>query len=331
MTLSDKILSLKREHKTDNEILQLIEEYLSNKETSTEEYIDAVQNYWFGKYLNVELLAQCIDKICSSKSIDTCLLFIDKYLEYHYDKISTKEMSNLVFELIIDLNGYKRFIGRHMWDSLNIDNTDFDVLSFPEEFQARFALSILQDLGNPEKRLRNAIALFNSDSQVVRSFILNSLSEYAIHYLGTVTRRFKNSIINPSNQSIDFNTFLENMDKRLELSHKCKELLPEYSMPTTFELCNQTVRQHLHESLKESEKKNDDSIFKLFNKVLLAKGGGWRNDDGSVQPLGHFRFSHELPGMIYAMSPLENIEFSNKLLLDWNTIIKRVNDEKQDN
>ena len=331
MTLSDKILSLKREHKPDNEILQFIEECLYDKETPIEEYIDAIQNYWFGKYLDVDLLGQCVDKVCSCKSINTCLIFIDKYLEHHYNKISTKEMRNFVFELIIDLNGYKRFIGRHMWDSLGIDNSDFDVLSFPEEFQARFALSILQDLGNPEKRLIKAFALFNSESQVVRSFILNSLSNYAIHSLGTVTRRFKDSSIKPSDQSRDFQTFLDNMDKRFELSHKCKELFPEYSMPTTFELCNQTVQQHLHESLKESEKKNDDSIFKLFNKVLLAKGGGWRNDDGSVQPLGHFRFSHELPGMIYAMSPLENIEFSNKLLLDWNTTIKRVNDEKQDN
>ena len=92
MTLSDKILSLKREHKPDNEILQFIEECLYDKETPIEEYIDAIQNYWFGKYLDVDLLGQCVDKVCSCKSINTCLIFIDKYLEHHYNKISTKEM-----------------------------------------------------------------------------------------------------------------------------------------------------------------------------------------------------------------------------------------------
>ena len=105
--------------------------------------------------------------------------------------------------------------------------------------------------------------------------------------------------------------------------NKCKELDSNYSMPLVLEWCNRSIRKNMKEAIKDAESKRDSFIDKYMTKVVLGKGGGWRDKDSNVQGLAHIKFSREMPIMINSMSPLENLDWYNKILLDWNIIVKK--------
>lgn len=70
--------------------------------------------------------------------------------------------------------------------------------------------------------------------------------------------------------------------------------------------------------MKEA-KDNSHSIWKeLANTVVLARGGGWRRQDGTTQKLPLIQFSTPAPIMNESLSPIEQQEWYNELIRDWN-------------
>ena len=51
--------------------------------------------------------------------------------------------------------------------------------------------------------------------------------------------------------------------------------------------------------------------------VVLARGGGWRHDDGTTRPLVPISCSIPSRMMVQSMTPKEKIKFVSNLLKDW--------------
>jgi hypothetical protein len=59
----------------------------------------------------------------------------------------------------LDTNGYKRLIGRQLWDYLTLIT---QLLTYYQclKVSGRFVIAMMQDLGNPEKEIKNTILFF---------------------------------------------------------------------------------------------------------------------------------------------------------------------------
>ena len=55
----------------------------------------------------------------------------------------------------------------------------------------------------------------------------------------------------------------------------------------------------------------------MMKAVVLARGGGWRQEDGTTRPLIPFSYSVPSRMMVQSMTPKEKIKFTNDVLKDW--------------
>lgn len=308
-------------NKSDDEIRLHINKSIRHDNCSLSTIKSAIANSQINEYIDLKLFSYCINRIVESKQVLDCLDNIKDYVSDMLCKNRAEDIEMFVVGLIIDTNGYKRLIGRQLWDYLNLNNSDINLLSMPEEFQGRFVISMMQDLGNPEKRLRKTILFFDSEFPTVRNILVTVLKEYALNYCGTVNKQIKEVELKKSEEYDEFMSYLDSIEKRYAYMKTCKELDSNYSMPLILEWCNRSIQKHMKEAIKEAESKRDSFIDKYTTTVALGKGGGWRDKNGNVQGLAHIKFSQEMPIMINSMSPLESFELNKKILLDWNTII----------
>lgn len=320
MNLSDKVFYLRMESKSEDDIRNYIKKTLEESNCSLSDIKFALENSDVNNYITLDLFSYCIDRIVESKSVKGCLKCIEIFaIEYSRRNDCTK-LNECVLELIIDTNGYRRLIGRHLWDSLNLNDSDLDLLTNNEEFQMRFVLSILSDFDNPQKRLSKTLLFFNSDYSSVRMCLVNVLAIYAYNYYGTVKKYIDKTEINESDEYKQFSAFFSELDAKFKYMDKCKELLSDYSMPTILESCNRATQNFMKETMRVAERKRDSIVDKFMTKIALGKGGGWLDENGNVQQLAHIKFSCEMPIMLNALSPLEEHEFFSNMYLDWSTI-----------
>lgn len=208
MNLSDKLFNLRMDSKSEDDIRNDIKKALEDSNCSLSDIKFALENSDVNNYISLDLFSYCIDRIVESKSVKGCLKCIGFFaIEYSHRNDCTK-LNECVLELIIDTNGYKRLIGRHLWDSLNLNDSDLDLLTNSEEFQMRFVLSILSDFDNPQKRLSKTLLFFNSDYSSVRMCLVKVLANYAYNYYGTVKKYIDQTVINESDEYKQFSAFL---------------------------------------------------------------------------------------------------------------------------
>ena len=324
MTAYEKVISNLDGNLDDDSKKQDIAQALLCPETTEEEIVHLFSIFWVAKLVDFELLKKCIEYYAKKQNIILLFEPIGKRaLSLHNDM--PHELEEYAFELVISLNGYERFMGRHLWDEFEMDNSDIDIISMHEELQMRFALSIVQDFMVPQKRLKKLLSLFNSQSEDVRIVLLNVLSIYTLNYFGTAKRTFEQLSFAKSNELEIYKDFLEACNKRFDLCRECKELHSEYLFPEEYEICQREITEHLREQQRIISKKNKPSFLDLFPTVELGRGGGWRDENGKVNPLGHFSFSQEMPMMIHSLNPLEEKEQTKSKFEDWTKLGK--NDE----
>lgn len=324
MTAYEKVISNLDGNLDDDSKKQDIAQALLCPETTEEEIVHLLSIFWVAKLVDFELLKKCIEYYAKKQNIIQLSEPIGKRaLSLHNDM--PHELEEYAFELVISLNGYERFMGRHLWDEFEMDNSDIDIISMHEELQMRFALSIVQDFMVPQKRLKKLLSLFNSQSEDVRKVLLKVLLIYTLNYFGTAKRTFEQLSFAKSNELEIYEDFLEACNKRFDLCRECKELHSEYLFPEEYEICQREITEHLREQQRIISKKNKPSFLDLFPTVELGRGGGWRDENGKVNPLGHFSFSQEMPMMIHSLNPLEEKEQTKSMFEDWTKLGK--NDE----
>lgn len=326
MDIENIIISGIQNKQAKEEIKSKVQEALLSDDCSLVDMSNAFSGYMLQDYIDLNVLFKCIDKVTKDRSYNDLLDSIVTMVEYLSENNNTDEINVFVLSLVVDTNGFKRDLGRHLWDELNLGKSKINLLEMPEEVQGRFALSILQDYKNPDSRVAQLIMLFNSEFKSVRTMVYrvltNTTMNYVMNYFGTVEKAYKATKIKTSEESKMFEACLSDLNTRFEMACNCKELYPDYAMPEVYEYCCKSAQVHLKEQMKEAENKREDPLLKLMKKVVLGKGGGWRKQDGTSQPLAHFKFTAELPSMVNALSYTEQRRVMEHMFLDWNTIAK---------
>lgn len=279
-------------------------------------------NIWVARFIDFTLLKKCIE--CYAKRQNIIHLFdpIGERAQSLHNEMP-QELEEYAFELVISPNGYERFMGRHLWDEFEMDNSDIDILSMHEEFQMRFALSIVQDYMFPPKRLKKLLSLFNSHSEDVRKVLMKVLPKYTLDYFGTVKKTFEQFSFVESKELESFKNFLDACKKRFDLCRECKELHSEYMFPEEYEICRREITEHIREQQRIASEKNKPTFLDFISTVELGRGGGWRDENGKVYPLGHFSYSQEIPMMIHSLTPLEEKEQTSFMFEDWTKLEKK--------
>ena len=105
-------------------------------------------------------------------------------------------------------------------------------------------------------------------------------------------------------------------NERFDLASQCIELSSENYFPHVFEIARRSEQEFIQEHLRKYEQTHKSFVLEFFRPLTLGRGGGfWRN--GQVTPLAKISNSVLAPMMLASKTPLEQREFSNMLLKDW--------------
>ncbi|WP_308763763.1 hypothetical protein [uncultured Bacteroides sp.] len=223
-----------------------------------------------------------------------------------------------VLSFIIHPKGIYRVVGRRLWDDYHLEFSEFNPQKDLDEIpQCLFIISMLQDYGNPETRLPKLLPLIESDSTRVRNVIMNRLVPYLDDYMGHVIKVFDKLNIN-NEHVIKIRKYYDQRVDAIEKRRAIKELSPKYSYVVEYKEAMNTQKLYWQQQMKEAEKNNESFLNNIMTKVLLARGGGWRDDSGNIQHLGCIKISVPSRQLVQSMTPMEQNEWINELLKDWN-------------
>lgn len=319
MTLYEKVIEDIRIHADEAILKEDLIAALFDENTKGEEVIQLFKKYYTRKLIDLVLLKKCVTLFVGQKEImDFNEVLCERAFQLHYD--NPRELEEYTFDLVVSPNGYERFLGRKLWDRFEMGSSELDILSFSEELQCRFALSILQDILSPKERLFKLLCLFNSPYSLVRQVLFNVLCMYTLNYYGSVKRIFEGLELMDSEELLMFKNFVKSCELRFDLYKECIELHSEYFMPDTYEICNREISDYMREQTKMVESLSEPSFLNFLRRVQLGRGGGWRREDGTVTPLQLIHYSQEMPIMIASMTPLEEHEYYQKIFQDWTKI-----------
>ena len=281
--------------------------------------------YGTRRLIDFPLLCQCVDTYAEQKRISTLLKSLSPCARSFTNKTEAN-IQQYVLDLLISDNGYKRILGRHLWDDFACSMFEYDLLSYPTETQIRFVLSILQDIQSPETRLPKAFSMFNSTSKDVRNMLKDACVLYVLNYYGTSKQIFYSQNYTPSVELQQFEFFINEMASWFDSRRNCKEFDSNYLYPTLYDQSKREVAQQFKEQFASIEQNSTPLFLNFVSNVQLGRGGGIRRHDGNVQPLSEFSCSVEVPMMLFSLTPLEEQNLKANILADWSKI--NFNDEK---
>ena len=252
-------------------------------------------------------ISECISPLDVPK-MENCLHQMNKDRE---------QFVTIVVDFIIHHKGETRMLGRRLWDDYHLESTDIDISIMSEIEQIAFIYSMLQDFGNPETRLPKLLPLLRKGNNKIKNFLMNILLQYTDEYMGHVVKECDKLKI--KNKYIDkIKNYVERRSDIITIRKKLKELSPIYKYGREFREARRIEREYYQNMMKEA-KDNSHSIWKeLANTVVLARGGGWRRQDGTTQKIPLIQFSTPAPIMNESLSPIEQHEWYNELIRDWN-------------
>lgn len=224
---------------------------------------------------------------------------------------------NLVLSFILHPKGMYRLVGRRLWDEYHLESFDFNAAELEEPLQCFFILSMLQDYGNPEKRLPKVLPLLNTKSERVKSFLMNCMVQYVDEYMGHVTNAIEKLGIECEEADI-IKKYVEKRADMIKARRSMKELSTRYTDGKVFCEAIRQQQEHMQEIMKEAEARHKPVWQSFMTTVVLARGGGWREADGTNKHIPLTSFSMPSRIMSESMSPKEQDEWLNQLMKDWN-------------
>ena len=231
------------------------------------------------------------------------------------------ENQNLFIELVVLLvihnNGEYRSIGRRLWDDYHLETSNFDAASLPETAQCAFAYSMLQDRGNPETRLPKVLPLVKSKHKQVKNFVIALLRPYTDDYMGHVVAALEKLKMKGKEAKM-IKSYVDGRWRVIKERREMKELSPVYTYGRVYKEAQRAETEHLQSQMKEAEEKHHTAWKEFATTVMLARGGGWRNADGSTQKLSLIQFSMPARQLTQSLSPREQNDWISELLKDWN-------------
>lgn len=228
-----------------------------------------------------------------------------------------EQFVTIVVNFIIHHKGETRMLGRRLWDDYHLESTDIDISIMSEIEQIAFIYSMLQDFGNPKTRLPKILPLLKTGNDNVKNILMNRLLQYTDEYMGHVVAECDKLKLKNKNIKM-IKDYVEKRSDIIKERKEMKELSSIYKYGREFSEARRIEREYYQNMMKEA-KDNSHSIWKeLANTVVLARGGGWRRQDGTTQKLPLIQFSTPAPIMNESLSPIEQQKLYNDLLRDWN-------------
>lgn len=299
---------------------ELIKTILFSEETTPRQYSDIFSDVWKMTYIEFEELQKVIGFLSENEKLillrEKAVGAVEFYLSDDRERVY-----QYVFSLITAPNGYKRVLGRDLWDSLRMGNSGFNILEKEEMQQVLFVVSMLHHYqGDVDNRLPKVLELFNSEYVSVRRALCEMLLPYSLNFFGVVKEHLKKIDLKDSKEMKLFLRFMDETEKRFDFAMRCKELRSEYMYSRLEDLAIEEEKKHLREEMKKAEEGQDYFFKEFFKNVILARGFGYRDSDGKVHRLQHFKTSRAIPMMTASMTPLEQREYLDILIKNWSEL-----------
>lgn len=231
-------------------------------------------------------------------------------------RIDDVPFAKMVLSFILHPKGSYRLAGRRMWDEYHLETSGFDPLSLSEEEQIIFIVFMLQDLGNPEIRLPKVLPLFLSTSEKVRQALLMQMIPYIDNYMGHVTQAMDKLGLD-TKETKQLKQYVEDRGAIIQKRRQLKELSPEYAQYRYYREACRIEKENLSQYIKEVEEKGSFLWMKMCKKEVLARGGGWRLENGKTQHLARIEASVPSRLMVQSMTPLEQDKWMGEIFKDW--------------
>ena len=225
---------------------------------------------------------------------------------------------NFVLSFIFHPNGLYRVVGRRLWDDYHLESSNFDPQKdLDEKLQCLLIIELLQDYGNPETRLPKLLPLIESELPSVRNVLMSQLVPYLDEYMGHVIKAFEK--LNIDNESVTkIHWYFEKRSDAIDKRRSLKEMSPKYGYMIEYQEALKTQKQHWQQQMKKADENHKSLLSSMMKHVTLARGGGWRDENGKVQHLGCIQFSMPSRQLAQSMTPMEQDKWINDLLVDWN-------------
>lgn len=308
INILDRIVS--REEFTD-----VVKRALFSVDTTPEEISLILSRFEVRDLFEINLLNDLINSLSEQQKlialIDGIVSLVSNILDHIQDSII-----DLIIQLVISNCGDKRLLGRKLFDTLKPSIDDISILNLNDDSQIRFAVSLTQDYGFAEHRGKHLCHIFNSDSTLVRSFLVKILIDYTLNYFGLFKTIIEEGDFNDSVELNFYKELLTTFNERFNLSNECVEFSSENFFPHIFEIARRSEKEFIQEHLRKHESMHKSYVFELFRPLALGRGGGFRKD-GRVTPLAKISNSMLAPMMLASKTPLEQREFVDMLFKNW--------------
>ena len=223
---------------------------------------------------------------------------------------------NLVLSFVLHPKGDYRFVGRQLWDEYHLENSGFDPLSLNEGEQMLFVVFMLQDLGNPEIRLPKILPLFLSTSEKVRQALLTQMIPYVNNYMGHVMQVMDKLGLD-TEETRQLKQYVDARAEVVQKRRKIKELSPVFSQYRYFQEARREEKEFHSQQIKEIEENHTPLWMNMMTTEVLARGGGWRLENGKTNHLAKIEVSVPSRLMVQSMTPLVLDKWINEVFKDW--------------
>lgn len=265
------------------------------------------------RLVNIELFEKMAAIISETYDPELVLSMENCLRQLRKDEIPFAKM---VLSFILHPKGSYRIAGRRMWDEYHLENSSFDPLSLSEEEQIVFIVFMLQDLGNPEIRLPKVLPLFLSTSEKVRQALLVQMIPYIDNYMGHVTQAMDNLGLD-TKETKQLKQYVEDRGAIIQKRRQMKELSPVYAQYRYYREACRVEKENLSQFFKDIEDKGSFLWMQMCKKEVLARGGGWRLENGKTQHLAKIETSVPSRLMVQSMTPLEQDKWMGEVFKDW--------------
>jgi hypothetical protein len=145
---------------------------------------------------------------------------------------------------------------------------------------------------------------------------MGQLGPYLDDYMGHVINAL-NKLKLESKYVDVIKQYYERRADALEKRRSMKELSPRFSHMSEFQETMRLQKVHMQEQMREAEKGHKSILKDIAKNVVLARGGGWRDENGVVHHLAHIKFSMPSRQLVQSMTPMEQEDWINKVIEDW--------------
>jgi len=318
------IFFILRENEYQDNHLELRQELIINliqKPHFKQEYLNSINNFlWKSKDVNY------FGKLLYAIGESLPFKAVAKNLSSSLNELRTnckKELDKVIIELLIQDKAYLRFIATDIFSEFSSENYefDYDILELDSLSQYKLWVSIFQNYREPKNILPCLLPLLKSKSSLVKESFICKLEEYTESYGDSVTEILKQNL---DFEDAELKAVFERIEKyKVEFYNKnvlvkngIKELNPVFTQNRIFVEYNKNHNRRFSRQMQKSS--DDNSLFNLFSKVTLLKGGGWTIEGrDEISKLSKISTSFSLPRVYFTRPENFDFEFGVEMVTDW--------------